>query len=386
MILGWKMHDTHATSGRNDIEKDYIASIEIEWNLDMDNMSVRFPENRGPEGYDNELKTKGRCKACWGSLIARENRDTREVTGIRCRVCCKLLDGSEATEEYARMSKECDSNVFNLFFDQPLSYGDGICVLKLFPRRNDFTEQDLNKRIEEKAAEGGKSGKLTRNHFPVGSPGLLLLQAELLMDGLTDISDPQDPTVATFADLEILNDGSLRIYESLEPMSRDPRYFENELSKRMGANMTMSMISAFACELAMKAISLTCKDEAKKVHDLIELFDDLPAESRNRIKADFGEIEAILEKRRQTFDSWRYFEMAAGEMALNVLVDKAAALALGKAARIIMDECEIVGLSRSLTLKASRQERQVGERRTASYVVTAEVIGSESPPFLGPEA
>ena len=371
------MHDTHATSGRNDIEKDSIASIEIEWNFDMDKMSTEFSINGGPNIY--HWKIKGRCKACWGSLIARTNKETREVTGIRCRVCGKLLEGSDAAVEDSRMSKEGNTNLLNLASGLSPRYGEGPFVQKLFPQLNHYTEQDLKKHIESKAAEGNKRGKLTRNHFPVGSPGLFLLQAQMLMDGLADISNPQDPSVATFDDFEFLDDGSVRVYPDLEGIKEDPRYFENSMSKRMGANMTMSMISAFACELAMKAISLTCSDEAKRIHDLLDLFEDLPEESRNRIRADFGEIESILEKRRRTFDSWRYFETNTGEMVLSVLIDKVAARALGKAARVIMDECEIVGLNGSATMNARQSVRQVGQQRTTRHHIDVKVSGSENP-------
>ena len=36
------------------------------------------------------------------------------------------------------------------------------------------------------------------------------------------------------------------------------------------------MIAAFACELALKAISLTGTDEASETPDLLKLFDELP--------------------------------------------------------------------------------------------------------------
>ena len=61
------------------------------------------------------------------------------------------------------------------------------------------------------------------------------------------------------------------------------------------------MIAAFACELALKAISLTCTDEASKSHDLLDLFDHLPRESRDRIEADFSTIRDVLTENRGTF-------------------------------------------------------------------------------------
>ena len=57
--------------------------------------------------------------------------------------------------------------------------------------------------------------------------------------------------------------------------------------KRLGSTMTIAMMSAFACELAMKAIRLTRMDEAQKIHDLWLLYSDLPEDSRARMEEGF---------------------------------------------------------------------------------------------------
>ena len=75
-----------------------------------------------------------------------------------------------------------------------------------------------------------------------------------------------------------------------------------------GSTMTRALMSAFACELAMKAIRLTRLDEARKQHDLLALYRDLPEDSRTRMEMDYPGIEAILQKARHTFGKWRYFE------------------------------------------------------------------------------
>ena len=54
--------------------------------------------------------------------------------------------------------------------------------------------------------------------------------------------------------------------------------------KRLGSTMTIAMMSAFACELAMKAIRLTRMDEFRKSHDLWQLFQDLSEDSKARMK------------------------------------------------------------------------------------------------------
>ena len=63
---------------------------------------------------------------------------------------------------------------------------------------------------------------------------------------------------------------------STRGVSDDPQFQERRLVRKMGRTLTAAMISAFACELAMKAIALTAKDEAAKSHDLDALYAELP--------------------------------------------------------------------------------------------------------------
>lgn len=51
----------------------------------------------------------------------------------------------------------------------------------------------------------------------------------------------------------------------------DIQFRERRLLRNLGETLTAAMISAFACELAMKAISLTVNDQALKTHDLKRL-------------------------------------------------------------------------------------------------------------------
>ena len=148
----------------------------------------------------------------------------------------------------------------------------------------------------------------------------------------------------------------------------------------MGATMVEGMISAFACELAMKAISLTCKDEAIKTHDLLDLFKDLPKESRLRISADYPDIVVLMEQARQVFGAWRYFENNVGERGMSAMIDMPRAHALGKAARVIIDEAEMVGLRGELEVNAKQDVREIGAARTYNYRINAKVTGGESPP------
>ena len=94
----------------------------------------------------------------------------------------------------------------------------------------------------------------------------------------------------------------------------------------------------------MKAILMTRLDKAKKTHDLLELYNGLPSDSRERLEADCPEIAAALARDRETFGGWRYFEQKVGEKAFIALVNTDRVRRLGKAARVIVDECRVVGL------------------------------------------
>ena len=127
------------------------------------------------------------------------------------------------------------------------------------------------------------------------------MQASILMAGVSDISHPHETSVVGFSDVEVREDGSFVPRMPVDELESDPQHTERKLMRRMGTTMTEAMIAAFACELAMKAISLTCNDEAKKTHDLLTLFQELPGRSRERIQADYPEIADVIRKGRHTF-------------------------------------------------------------------------------------
>ena len=55
---------------------------------------------------------------------------------------------------------------------------------------------------------------------------------------------------------------------------------------RMGTAVVAGMVAAFACEVGMKAILITRRDEAEKTHDLGKLNEALPEDvSRKRLEA-----------------------------------------------------------------------------------------------------
>ena len=111
----------------------------------------------------------------------------------------------------------------------------------------------------------------------------------------------------------------------------------------------------------MKAISLTCNDEADKTHDLLALYEALPDRSRERICADFPDITDVIRKGRHRFGAWRYFETRVGDAAIRSMVDVEEARALGKAARVILDEAEFVGLAATASIQAKRNVSILGD-------------------------
>ena len=139
--------------------------------------------------------------------------------------------------------------------------------------------------------------------------------------------------MVNFSPVSFNYDGSMNVHLSLEGAVDDPYHEETELRTNMGSTMVKSLISAFSCELTMKAISLTSRDAAIGTHDLLDLFDDLPQVSRGRATLDYPGIRTVLEQHRQTFGEWRYFDAAAGEDAFVSMIDTNRSWDLGKAAR-----------------------------------------------------
>ena len=79
-----------------------------------------------------EFALKGRCKRCWGALRGRTD-PAGAVTGIRCIVCGKLLEGSAVAAEEKRISEESYVNAFNMRWGHQPKYGDGPFAQKVFP-------------------------------------------------------------------------------------------------------------------------------------------------------------------------------------------------------------------------------------------------------------
>lgn len=349
--------------------------VKIEWNWDFEESTDLGDSRPGPSG---RATLKGRCRRCWGGLLGRMD-DSGVLTGIRCRVCGVLLQGRDAEAEERRMYPEGAFNLLNMGLGHfPRYREDSRFVYKVFPEITAPSEDRFLEHVRRKAAAGKRNGWLTRTGFPAGSAGYFLLQARVLVSGVE--RTPRETTVARFSDFDLNDDGSATVHISMKELGEHSTTREYEFLKRMGSTMTVGMMSAFACELAMKAIRLTRLDEARRSHDLVRLFEDLPDDSRGRIEADFPEIATVLARGRHTFGAWRYFEADVGERGFAALVDTRRALELGKAARVILDEAEMAGLGYSVRLEAGQHVREDGEGRTVRYDHRLNVVGREAPP------
>ena len=371
-------------SGEDTGRPGTIGPVEIEWNQDFDNRwqelkSIRSGDGEHTYGEEGRFRLKGRCRRCWGGLIAK-GRPEDALTAIRCRVCGILLEGDEAREEYERMTKQDALNTSLMAMGlQPTYRNYGKFVSKIFPHVSRQTEREFRERTSAKAEAGGKHGWLTRNEFPGGSAGFLLLQARVLMSGVERV--PRELSVVPFWDIDINDDGLATLHVPSKELREDTKTREDELMKRLGSTMTIAMMSAFACELAMKAIRLTRMDEARRKHDLWLLYRDLPDDSRARVEEDYPEIGAVLKKARYTFDKWRYFEVNMGGKGMSAMIDTERALVLAKAARVLLDEGELMGLGYSVKINATQNVTQTGDRRDMHITHKLHTTSREAPPL-----
>ena len=375
------MSDTD--NGKSAASPETIGPVKIEWNWDMDDQwiettSITLGDKKYEPGDEGRYRLKARCKRCWGGLIAKRD-DNCPIQAIRCRVCNLLLEGDAARTEFQGMSEEQTSHAFNLALGLPTRYRDeGKCVQKVFPRLARQSEEEIRQRVLARAREGKKQGWITRSNFPAGSAGYLFLQARTLMAGVQRL--PREFSVAPFPDFDFNDNGSATVRLSREELGKHTRTQEYELMQRLGTTTTVAMMSAFACELAMKAIRLTLLDEARKSHDLWELYCDLPGNSQKRIETDYPEIAEVLRKSRHTFDKWRYFEANVGGKGIKAMIDTERAFTLAKAARVILDEAEIVGLGYSVNVVANQHVTESAEKRDIHIKQDMTVKVTEAPP------
>ena len=222
-------------------------------------------------------------------------------------------------------------------------------VLKILPDM-DRDKEHIDQRIAAKQNADPKKGWLDRHNYPPGTPGYLYAQARAFLAGLNNL--PRETSAISFADFDIgdpvIHDKPLTAGEAGQVSATIPVKHQitpdSVLMARMGTTIVAGMVAAFACEVGMKAILMTRIDEAEKTHDLLRLYKALPEDSQKRLEADFAGVADILKESRHTFGKWRYFEQSDDGDAFKALVNAERALGLGKAARVIVDECVVAGL------------------------------------------
>ena len=345
-------------------QKTGNTTIEIDWWKDFDDH---------PAGGVVAVAIKGRCTNCWGRVDGRLDGEKRCI-GIECRLCGRSVEGDEATREMKRMCRKMDDNLPLVRRGLAARYReDAKFVLKILPDMDRNTAH-FDNRVTAKIAEGRKKATISRHDFPKGTAGYLYLQACTFMAGTE--SFPYEISVIQYSDygfekphisgIDVADDGSeVRISAEAEGRSRRPS--DRILMERMGLVLLLGMTVAFACELILKAILITRQDEAKKTHDLLDLYKDLPEDSKARLKADFTEIEDVLKKGRHIFDRWRYFETNVGGEAIQAMVNTERALMLAKAARVLIDEGEIAGLTYEIKVNLDAEFRSEGDHSDNSY-------------------
>ena len=308
----------------------------------------RASDDRTP-GPARAVESSGRCMNCWGPVAGRRDGDGRWIR-IECRLCGRSVDGEDAHREAEDMRAEVTANLPLARVGRGSQYReDATFVLKILPDM-DRDKQQVDHRVAASMAAKPKGAWLTRQEIPPGAAGYLYGQARAFLSGLEN--QPREMSAISLSDFEFGEpqvvvqespaDTSMRVYAKVPARHRQPS--DREVMARMGTTMVAGMAAAFSCEVGMKAILMTRLDKAKKTHDLLELYHGLPSDSRERLEADFPEIAAALARDRATFGEWRYFEQKVGEKAFVALVNADRVRGLGKAARVIVDECVVVGL------------------------------------------
>ena len=334
------------------------------------------------------VDVNGRCADCWGP-IAGTKQPTGEWQHIECLVCGRAVDGKDAAREAEAMRAEGDDNMAAARVGGPANYRPNArFVLKLLPDM-DRDKAKVDQRIEASLAEGRKPRRLTRHEIPPGTAGYLYAQARAFLAGVENLSREQSAISLSdfeYGEPQVVGvekspaDGTLRVTGSVPVAHRKPS--GRELMARMGTAVVGGMAGAFACEVGMKAILVTRLDGAAKTHELLKLYRELPDDSRGRIEGDFPEIADVLGHSRETFGRWRYFEQGIGEDAIRALVDTDRVWGLGKAARVIADECVVAGLNYEIDIDTSFEfDGRPGDMGTAQRIHLSLEGGESSIPW-----
>jgi len=305
---------------------------------------------------------EGRCSGCWGPTAGLIDAGPRWIR-LECRLCGRHVLGEDAAREVERMEREAEANLAKVRVGRAAVYReDARFVLKIVPDM-DRDRDRFERRVTAALAAGPKKNHLGRRDLlaPRGLrsghrdddaeyavAGFLYGQASALVSGLSALPDEIsaidlqdfDFEKREITSVEAPSPGELR-FSGTVPYRRPT---EEVVMTRMGTAWITGMSAAFACEVGMKAILVTRLDEMEKTHDLWKLYGSLPDDSRARLEGDFPGIVDGLKENRHTFGRWRYFEGEALTHAMQGLVNEDRVRGLGKAARVIVDECVVAGL------------------------------------------
>ena len=335
-------------------------------------------------GPARATETKGRCANCWGKAAGRKNRDGHWIR-IECQLCGRSVEGEAAEREAERMHLEAVDNMPSARIGRGSKYDEKArFVLKILPDM-DRGQVQFEQRIAARRKAEPKKHCLGRRDCPPGTAGYLYAQACAFLSGLDNL--PREMSAIALSDVDFGEarivgvevssaDTPLRVSADVPASLRKPS--DSALMARMGTSMVAGMTAAFACEIGMKAILMTRLDEAEKTHDLLKLYDALPADSRERLDADFGGIADVLGDNRHTFDKWRYFEASVCEDAIAALVNTDRVWGLGRAARVILDECVVAGLTYEIRVKTEFDVTTDSGDTSMSQRIDLSVVGGEA--------
>ena len=321
--------------------------------------NVNFNERIEFEDNDNEVSNsrlasamdlKGRCADCWGPISGSQYKNGSWKC-VECLDCGFSIEGDHASSEVELMRTEVASNIPRVRRGKPAVYRPNArFVFKLIP---DMVRDviKIDQRIKMNLRKKRERNRITRSDFRPGSAGYLYAQARTLLAGIE--SPPAKhltltPTKLRLDELQIdsitqSSDGDKLHVDGHVPLE-NRNSSERGLMATMGTTLVKMMTCAFSCELGLKAILITRMDGCARIHNLLDLFRELPEDCRNRLVADFSTIEEVLEASQESFGEWRYFQQSIGSTAIQALFDTERAFNLTKAARVIADECEVAGL------------------------------------------
>ena len=352
------------------------CNTEFTYGLDIDSESTYTVETDGKQTTVTSY-FKGRCRTCWGDLLAKGATGAPEnVEEIQCRICGEEAKEAEAGKELEAMwahalKNEGEMSSNEVYLTNSYPQNAKFCYKVILGRRVRARKEVFEEsRLREYE---GKSRKIWigRREYPPGHVGFLFSQAKMFTDSTSRIEQELRKLLSEITPtVEPANNGSQLARVRMN--THHTRAYEECATLLLGHTMNGVHSAAFACELAMKAISLTSCGWASKTHNLAKLYDELPEGSKERVTRDWTEIATALKEGQEKFGKDRYFEVRRGEETVTSALEIQTVQGLCKAARVLLDECVVVGLGFELKLKVNRK----GQPRRSTAIVD---LGDEPP-------